>query len=346
MKKFLIIMLALSCAFAMFSCGEEAATACQTCVDEDLNCVCDTCGNAIACVDADGDEKCDVCGAEVLAELECTEHKDENGDGKCDSCGIDILLGDCKNHYDLDKDTKCDVCAKTIECFTHYDEIADGICDRCGAAFECGVHSDKDMDKKCDRCGAAVCTGHADINKDSKCDYCGVAYDYAENYAKDAEAFIAALEAGTAKGVEVKVKIGEIESTYTTTYNEDGSYVLTRSYIVYNTDINADDVTVKTDTVKFDKDGNCIEGDATVAAQIGAKGIKANITENISNYKVDGQSLVIKVPASDSASVIGVKIPTESTLIVTIDGAGNIFSISLDYVDAKNNPVSIVCAYK
>ena len=345
MKKFLIIMLALSCAFAMFACGKEAATTCDSCVDEDKNCVCDACGAAVACVDADKDGKCDACAKDVVSDA-CTEHKDENGDRKCDSCGADVVTGDCKNHYDMDKDLKCDVCAKTIDCTAHYDEVADGICDRCGTAFECGVHTDKDMDKKCDRCGVAVCTGHADVNKDKKCDYCGVAYDFAENYAKDAAAFLAAVEAGNYTGVEVQVKVGEIESTYTTTYNEDGSYEMTRTYILYNTDINADDYTVKSDTVKFDKDGKCIEGDANIAAQIGSKGIKANIAENVSNYKVDGQSLVIKVPAIDSASVIGVKIPTESTLVVTINDAGSIVSITLDYVDASNNNVSIVCAYK
>ena len=43
MKKFLAVLLALTCAFAMFACNEEE-TPCTTHIDEDKNNLCDVCG--------------------------------------------------------------------------------------------------------------------------------------------------------------------------------------------------------------------------------------------------------------------------------------------------------------
>lgn len=348
MKKFLIIMLALTCAFGLIACDEEVGKACENgCTDENNDCVCDSCSYPIACVDKDGDGKCDVCAKDVESNA-CDEHKDENLDGICDSCGLDIINGGCKNHYDLDKDTKCEVCGKTVACTSHYDENRDGKCDVCGADAACGVHADKNLDNKCDRCGEPVCDGHKDINKDGKCDNCFIDYNYEIQYNKDAAPFLAALKAETSTGVTAVVKVdGDVQSTYTTVYNEDGSYVMTRTYKIYSTDLNAEDFIIeKTDVVEFDKDGECISGDPNVAAQIGAKGIKADLSRGISDYTVDGNVLVINVPAADSTKVVGVKLPSASVLLVTIDDAGAVVSITLDYVNANDQHVSIVCSYK
>ena len=63
MKKLLLLILCLTLAFALASCG----------------------GGCTEHVDADKDGKCDECGAEV--EIVCTEHKDDDDDVLCDICG-------------------------------------------------------------------------------------------------------------------------------------------------------------------------------------------------------------------------------------------------------------------
>ena len=68
MKKFLILLLALTLVFVMAACGNNGCT---------------------AHTDADNNGKCDSCGADV-EKAPCTTHVDENNDKKCDSCGEDM----------------------------------------------------------------------------------------------------------------------------------------------------------------------------------------------------------------------------------------------------------------
>lgn len=483
MKKILAIILALSCAFVMFACGETEV--CETCVDEDKNCVCDVCSNAVECVDADADLKCDNCGKDIKVDKKCEEHVDEDGDGYCDVCELNVVTGGCIAHKDENKDTKCDtcgaeipctahvdadknakcdvcaatvkckvhvdvnknaecdVCGEEIPCETHLDVNKDGECDVCGETYTCVVHIDAVKDGRCDVCGDVVncishidsdkngkcdvcdaeivcfihvdvnkdgkcdncankveCLVHTDLIKDNKCDVCGadvpcfVHYDAIKDgkcdicgeavelicadhvdadgdkkcdicdaaivateggsgntsaqsaYEKAAAKFIAALEAGVNEGVWVGVAKGQdIFAEYSTVYNADGSYVMTYSYPKFAEDFNEDDEIV-TGQIVFDKDGNCIEGDATIAAQVGAKGLKANLAyENIDAFKVSGNSLMINVNAENSAEVIGVELASDAVVVVFIDENAAIASISLTYVDADNDYVVILCTY-
>ena len=83
MKKIISLLLALTCALALFACGN---TPCETCVDADKDSKCDVCGSAVpceTCVDGDKDAKCDVCGKAV----DCAACVDTDRNGACDVCG-------------------------------------------------------------------------------------------------------------------------------------------------------------------------------------------------------------------------------------------------------------------
>ena len=83
MKKIISLLLALTCAVALFACGQSP---CETCVDADKNAICDVCGNAVnceTCVDADKNAICDVCGKDVA----CAACVDADRNGACDVCG-------------------------------------------------------------------------------------------------------------------------------------------------------------------------------------------------------------------------------------------------------------------
>lgn len=373
MKKILAIILALSCAFVMFACDEDPAV-CETCVDEDKNCVCDVCEKAIECKDADTDGKCDNCGKDVAGAPACTEHKDENTDDRCDVCGANLVTGGCRAHFDKDKDLKCDTCGADIECTVHIDVDKNGKCDVCEAVVECTVHIDVVKDAKCDVCGADVaCTAHVDVDKNGKCDVCKadvpvICFNHVDedknnecdicqtvinaangevkkDYLIDAKPFIDALNAGSSY-VEVTVLKGELISMFATQYAEDGSYAMAFAYPVISEDINGEDYTYVYGELAFDKDGNCVAGDEELAANVGAKGLEADLeSDKIVDYQVSKNALSINVKAEDTADVIGVELASDATVVVVIDDAGVITSISLVYVDAEGDNVQIICSY-
>ena len=334
-------------------CGEEMP--CGTHLDVDKNGECDVCGEMYSCVvhvDADKNGRCDVCSDVV----NCVSHVDTDKNGKCDVCDAEV---ECFIHVDVDKNGKCDNCAKTVECLVHTDLIKDNKCDVCGADVPCFVHYDAIKDGKCDVCGEAVeliCAEHVDADNDKKCDICDAAIVATEGgngntagvsaYEKAAAKFIAALNAGVKDGVVVGVSKGaDIFAEFSTIYNEDGSYVMTYSYPKLAEDFNDDDEIV-TGQIVFDKDGKCIEGDAAIAATVGAKGLKANLAyENIDAFKVSGNSLMINVAAENSAEVLGVELESDAVVVVFIDENAAIASISLNYIDADNDNVVILCSY-
>ena len=124
MKKIVLILLALTMAFALFACKGDTCSH----VDENpKDAVCDNCQAAIPCkicVDADKNAKCDVCGKDVI----CAACSDANKDAKCDVCGKDVA---CEACVDADKDAKCDVCGKAVACTACVDANKDGKCDVC-----------------------------------------------------------------------------------------------------------------------------------------------------------------------------------------------------------------------
>ena len=86
MKRIIAIILTLTLAFALFSCGE-----CTEHVDANKDAKCDECGAAVACatcVDENKDAKCDVCGKAVA----CAVCVDADKNGKCDVCGNSVAV--------------------------------------------------------------------------------------------------------------------------------------------------------------------------------------------------------------------------------------------------------------
>lgn len=130
MKKIICLILALTSAFALFACGEDAVT-CTEHKDEDQNGACDVCGAAV-----------EVC-----------VHVDENKDGLCDWCETAIP---CVEHVDLEPDGICDVCKEEVEVTVCLDKDSNGICDFHGEPLECKTHKDNDVNGSCDVCGETV----------------------------------------------------------------------------------------------------------------------------------------------------------------------------------------------
>lgn len=374
MKKILAIILALSCAFVMFACGENAV--CETCVDEDKNCVCDACGKTINCNDADKNGKCDVCGKDVAPVVEdCTEHKDENLDNFCDICGANLYTGGCTTHADVNKDGKCDTCGKVIACTVHIDVEKDGKCDVCGVAVTCTVCVDKNKDAKCDVCGADVaCNVHIDVNKDGVCDVCSaeveiVCFNHVDadgdykcdicsanmnaqagatgNYAEDAKDFIDALSNTVVEEVRVIASVEGLKSSgFLTEYGADGAYTIMYTYPVYNDDVFADEYTYVSGSATYDKDGNFVSGDANVANDVAASTVKANLaSEKIQGYQVSATTLAIAVRAQDSVEVLGLQLANDALVVVTLDAQKAVSSITLEYIDAQGNDVTVVTTY-
>ena len=140
-------------------------------VDVDpADCVCDTCGAALAHVNENDDNLCDVCGTEL-------SHVDADENGVCDTCGA------CLTHADANEDGRCDHCGVEV---AHIDADDDNRCDICEA---CMGHIDADKDSFCDTCGA--CLAHKDANGDVLCDNCGEIMDVMDYIMSKAESLVA-----------------------------------------------------------------------------------------------------------------------------------------------------------
>ena len=174
MKRFLIILLvltcAIGCAFSMTSCMSNQ---CASHSDVDANGLCDVCGTAYTCpghADVNEDGMCDFC----LMAFACTFHMDEDGNEKCDQCGAPYTCA----HTDIYGYGYCDFCLATYTCPGHQDANLDGICDECQTEYVCPGHKDADANKRCDVCGLPwSCNLHKDSDNDEKCDYCDYEFE-------------------------------------------------------------------------------------------------------------------------------------------------------------------------
>lgn len=167
-------------------------------------------------------------------------------------------------------------------------------------------------------------------------------------YQKDAKEFIEAFDATKASSINVTVTVdgsqGELTSTYTTVYNEDGTSTMTYSIETVAGLESAEDITVKEGTVTCDKDGNYSDGGA-ISGKLGATGIKFNIgSDAIKEYQITGNTLSITVAKVDSAAVIGVAAQSDVTVVVSKTAANTIASVVLSYT-GSDGQVSITCVY-
>ena len=167
------------------------------------------------------------------------------------------------------------------------------------------------------------------------------------------EAFVTAAEATDPAVVnissELKSELGTLKSNITTTYNEDGSFVMDYSYDELNTSSAgaADEVIVtKTGKVTCDADGNYSDGGSFKGKNEVTTGISLNLDEDLLDYTIsqDGNSLTAKVNAADTAEALGVDLGADATITVNmIDG--KITSYTIAYTSELGD-VSIVCAYE
>ena len=345
MKKIIALLLALTCAFALFACGE-----CSHVDENPKDAKCDKCGAAVSCakcVDADpADAKCDVCGKDV----ECEECVDEDPlDGVCDVCGGAV---ECEECVDVDpRDGKCDVCGEYVECEECIDENPkDAKCDACGEPVPCTACVDADKNAKCDVCGKDVaCDVCVDANIDGKCDVCGKTDTI--NRFGDFEDAIVATEPESLEGtVTLDTLAGEMKGEYSATVANDGSVTVNYSFDNFNSvsEGGAGDVSSKkVGSVTRDADGNyTYTGDRVATAESVAGTVTSLKLDNskLVNANISGNALSATVKSANTASVLGVALESDATFVLVIND-GKVISFALAY-EVEGASVEIVCEYK
>lgn len=166
--------------------------------------------------------------------------------------------------------------------------------------------------------------------------------------------FSKALENTTATVVNVKVSmkspLGTLESTYKTTYAEDGSFVVEYTKEEFNTATSgaADELKkVVSGSVTCDKDGNYSDGGAIAGTVSAAAGTALNITEKKVSAEIseDGNVLTATVKAKNTKAVFGVEYANDVTVVIT-KNADKVISYVMTYAIDENNSVSVVCSYQ
>ena len=148
---------------------------------------------------------------------------------------------------------------------------------------------------------------------------------------------------------EFVTELGTLKSNVTTTYNEDGSFVMDYSYDEFNTTATgaADEIIVtKTGKVTCDAEGNYSDGGSFVGKNEVTTGISLNLKEKLLDYTVssDGNSITAKVLAENTKEALGVELGADATIVLNkLDG--KITSYSIAYVTEQGS-VMIVCSYE
>lgn len=166
-------------------------------------------------------------------------------------------------------------------------------------------------------------------------------------YAESAASFITAYNAMSVSDMKATVTLrtteGELTSVYTITKNTDGTTTIAYVIEEFAGLDTAADTTVKEGSITSDAQGNYSDGGA-ISGKVGAKGVKIDIdSDKITDYSISSSTLRITVKADDTASVLGTALP-DTVVVVTLEDSA-VASISLNYVDASSNAVSIVCEY-
>ena len=307
--------------------------------DDNGDLKCDVCGAPYMCEheDTDGDEFCDNC----LCEFVCPAPSDSNGDGFCDMCKAPYT---CVGHIDANGDKVCDNCKCFYTCAGHRDSDSNGRCDACKAPFTCDGHIDPGVDGRCDKCyGAFVCPGHTDGDNNGKCDICQTKYEVLGDFRG---AFAAASKATDPEGMVITVTtnyegIATLVSTYTVTFNADGSSVIVAEIQKLNETLEGDlVVTLPTVTITCENgvysDGYEFEYEylSTEKPAIDFMKIKSGTFRTATSTILEAT-----IAAADTESVIGVAYPYNVNLTANKNDT-EITSISISYSN-----VVISCVY-
>lgn len=260
---------------------------------------------------------------------EC-QHLDDNGDGKCDECEQDY----CAKHVDSDRDGVCDRanCGAVVRCANHVDVDNDGICDTigCSVLVACdGDHVDEDGDEICDKANCTVSVPKAAVD-----------------YATASAPFVSAL-ANKSNAVNASVTVTmageELNASYVLTKTADG---FSLEYVYEQIAGLDSDVEVLTGTVTVDAAGNVVSGDAAMWTAFAANDLNPNIATGVKEFDAAGNVLTITVAAADTATVFGKAFASDVVSTITLDGAGKVASITLNYTQADGSSVEAIMAYQ
>ena len=150
--------------------------------------------------------------------------------------------------------------------------------------------------------------------------------------------------------VVAKSALGELNSVYTTTYNEDGSFAIEYTKESFNSasDGESDDV-IKTETgsVSCDANGKYSDGGDIAGTLADAKGVSLKLSEKTMKASVsaDGNVLTATVAAKNTASVFGVEYAGDVTLVIT-KAQDKIVSYTMSYQANETTAISVVCTFK
>lgn len=347
MKKIIALILALTCAFALFACGEDVCTNHVDTNPKDTKC--DVCGGYVSCTDHKDinplDAKCDFCGKKVA----CEECFDEDPiDAKCDVCGKYVECYECIDEDPID--AKCDVCGKYVPCEDHVDTNKDALCDVCGRKDDCAKCVDKSpKDARCDVCGKVVpCTICVDDDRSGRCDVCNKVV--AVNEFEDFENAIEATEPESISGTVILDTVaGEMKGEYNATIANDGSVTVQYSFDSFNsiTSGGAGDVSAKkVGTVTRNADGTyTFTGDVVEPAKSVAGAVTSiKLDSELMDEKISVNTFSATVESANTEEVFGVALNSDATFVLTIN-EGKVVSFALSY-EIEGAAVEIVCEYK
>lgn len=153
--------------------------------------------------------------------------------------------------------------------------------------------------------------------------------------------------------VPVKIKVdvlfettlGDLNSSFETTFNPNGSSKIVYSYDVFN-EISSDGEIKSTVSgeIECDKDGNYSDGGEFVGKNSVVSGVKLNLDASlIKSYSIEGDVLTATVAKENVKAVTGVDFGADTVLMIT-KADGKIISVSASYTAPTGN-VSLICYY-
>lgn len=159
----------------------------------------------------------------------------------------------------------------------------------------------------------------------------------------------AKIDASAPKGAEVTVTLkstlGDLNSTYDVTYNDDGTASVAYTYEKFNT------IGANNSELKSTVSGTAtVAADGTVSGDLGTEGVNAVSFElkldasKLNSVAINAGVLTANVKAADTAAVLGVALNYDVMLTV-VTGTAGVTSMSVSYT-TNVGEVEVVTLYK
>ncbi len=197
------------------------------------------------------------------------------------------------------------------------------------------------------------CDTCVDADGDLVCDVCGNKVDPGQKPtptpALTVADFAAAMKNMNSNRLEIAVTetsdLGTLASTYKITFGKGESAVIAYTREVWNV---SEDIFSSTAPIKETKSGEIryengtytgtMEGTAGAVAQLALNLAADQLTSiQINGDAAKGAQLIAAVPRANSASVLGVALPSDAAISVTMNaGAKSISAFTLSYMDGAN----------